>query len=109
MNNGEFQKGLKYEVFIGLKDKDSYDEVLSIDGFRKILSEICTKKKISFTLLTQFGGYPHNKGYTTETSMKVIIIGINEEEFLRLALKLKELINTDAILVTKTEIEYSFM
>ena len=41
--------------------------------------------------------------------MKVIIIGINEDEFLRLALKLKELINTDTILVTKTEIEYSFM
>ena len=109
MKDNLFQKGIKYEIFIGLKDKDTYDEVLNVDSFRKILSGICTEKQISFSLLTQLGGYTHNKGYTTETSLRIIIIGINEDELILLGEKLKELINTDTILITKTEMEYSFM
>ena len=109
MRDNPFQKGTKYEIFIGLKDKDTYDEILDVHSFQKLLSEICTERRISFTMLTQFGGYTHNKGYTTETSLRVIIIGIREEELTLLGAKLKERINTDTILITKTEIEYSFM
>ena len=109
MNDYQFQKGRKYEIFIGLKDKDTYDEIFNVDNFRTILSEICTEKQISFTLITQFGGYTHNKGYTTETSLRIVIIGINEDELVSLGEKLKKLINTDTILITKTDIEYSFI
>ena len=109
MNGNQFTKGIKYEIFIGIKDKDTYEEILNVESFKKILIEICTEEQISFSLLTQLGGYTHNKGYTTETSLRVIIIGITEEEIVLLGMKLKELINTDTILITKTEIEYSFM
>lgn len=109
MNGNSFQKGIKYEIFIGLRDKDTYDEIIDVDVFKTLLSEICTENEISFSLLTQFGGYAHNKGYTTETSLRVIIIGIREDELTTLGVKLKEMINTDTILITKTEIEYSFV
>lgn len=109
MSDTRFQNGIKYEIFVGIKDKDSYEEVFSVDSFKKLLTEICTEKQISFTLLTQLGGYTHNKGYTTETSLRVVIIGISEEEVVLLGMKLKEMINTDTILITKSEIEYSFM
>lgn len=109
MSGCTFQKGIKYEIFVGLKDKDSYEEIFSVNKFKEILAEICTEKQISFSLLTQLGGYTHNKGYTTETSLRVIIIGINEEELVQLSVRLKEMINTDTVLITKTDIEYSFM
>ena len=109
MNDISFQKGIKYEIFIGLKDKDTYDEIFDVDVFKTLLTEVCTEKEISFSLLTQFGGYTHNKGYTTETSLRVIIIGISEDELTTLGVKLKEMINTDTILITKTAIEYSFV
>ena len=109
MSGDTFQKGIKYEIFVGLKDKDSYEEIFSVNKFKEILAEICTEKQISFSLLTQLGGYTHNKGYTTETSLRVIIIGISEEELVQLSVRLKEMINTDTVLITKTDIEYSFM
>lgn len=109
MNDNKFQRGIKYEIFIGIKDKDSYQEILNAESFKEILVEVCTEKQISFSLLTQLGGFTHNKGYTTETSLRVIIIGISEEELMLLGMKLKELVNTDTILITKTEIEYSFI
>ena len=109
MNDNKFQRGIKYEIFIGIKDKDSYQELLNVESFKEILVEVCTEEQISFSLLTQLGGFTHNKGYTTETSLRVIIIGISEEELMLLGMKLKKLVNTDTILITKTEIEYSFM
>ena len=103
------EKGIKYEIFVGLKDKDSYEESFTTEDFKNILTEICTEKELGFTLITQMGGYAHNKGYTTETSLRVIIIGIDEEEVHLLGERLKTVINTDTILITKTEIEYCFL
>ena len=80
-----------------------------MEDFIQILSEICTEKEISFSLLTQLGGYSHNKGYVTETSLRIVIIGIEEDEIMILGEKLKKKINTDTVLYTKTEIEYAFV
>ena len=104
-----FTKGYRYEIFVGIKDKDTYEELLTVEDFIQILSEICTEKEISFTLLTQLGGYSHNKGYVTETSLRIVIIGIEEDEVMILGEKLKKKINTDTVLYTKTEIEYAFV
>ena len=87
----------------------SYEEILNVEKFKEILVEVCTESNICFSLLTQLGGYTHNKGYTTETSLRIIIIGISEDEIVLLGQKLREKVNTDTILISKTEIEYSFM
>ena len=73
------EKGIKYEIFVGMKDQDNYEEFFTAEDFKEILTDICKEKEIGFSLLTQMGGYSHNKGYTTETSLRVIIIGIVEE------------------------------
>ena len=109
MNDNLFNKGMKYEIFIGIKDKDSYQEILNVNDFKNILTEICTEKQVCFSLLTQLGGYTHSKGYTTETSFRIILIGIDEKEIAILGERLKKIINTDTILITKKEIEYCFM
>ena len=109
MNDDLFEKGIKYEIFIGIKDKDSYQEIITVDEFKSILFEICTELRLCFSLLTQYGGYTHNKGYTTETSLRIIIIGVSEDEIFLLGERLKKRINTDTILISKTEIEFCFM
>ena len=109
MDEYKFEKGIRYEVFVGIKDKDSYIEHLDVSDFKRILTEICTEKKISFSLIKQMGGYTHGKGYTTETSLRVILIGIREEEVHRLADELKRIINTDTVLITKSDIEYCYV
>lgn len=108
MSDIQFEKGLKYEIFIGIKDKDSYKEILNVEDFMNMMTEICTEKQMSFSLLTQLGGYTHGKGYTTETSMRVIIIGVSEQEIVALGECLKKKVNTDTILITRTEVEYCF-
>lgn len=103
-----FEKSVKYEIFIGIKDKDSYEELIDVDDFKDMLAEICTDKEISFSLLTQLGGYVHGRGYTTETSLRVVLLGIDDDEVVRLAERLKQAVNTDTVLITKTEVEMCF-
>lgn len=109
MNDNIFKKENKFEIFVGLKDKDNYEELFTVEDFKNILSDICVEHQISFSLLTQLGGYTHNKGYTTETSLRIIIIGISEEEATTLGEKLKEKVNTDTVLITKSEIECCYI
>ena len=108
-NKNTFTKGERYEIFIGLKDKDSFTELLDVKDFQKILTDICKNKQMGFSLITQYGGYTHNKGYTTETSLRVVIINITEKEVHLLANALKKMINTDAVLITRTEVDFLFM
>ena len=109
MDKKQYEPGMKYEIYVGIKDKDSYEELFSVEDFKTILTEICTEKEIGFSLVKQMGGYTHNKGYTTETSLRIILIGISEEEVERIGEKLKKIINTDTILITKYEIEFCFV
>jgi len=105
----DFTKGYKHEIFIGLRDQDSYEEIISVEDFKNIISEVCTKENICFTLVNQFGGYSHNKGYTTETSLRISIIGASDGDIESLGEKLKKKINTDTILISKTRLDYVFM
>ena len=100
--------GIKYEIYIGLKDKDTYEEIFDPEIFAGVLAKICHKKEIGFSLTTQLGGYTHNKGYVTETSLRITLVGINEKEVYEIAEYLKDLINTDTILITKENCEYLF-
>ena len=108
-NDIKYEKGTKYEIFVGIKDKDSYEELLTAEDFKKMLTEICTEKEIGFSLLTQMGGYTHGKGYTVETSLRVVLIGLAEEEVILIGERLKQAVNTDTILLSKVEMEYAFI
>lgn len=99
---------IKYEIYIGLKDQKTYEEIFTVEEFVKVLSAHCTKKKIGFSLITQLGGYSHNKGYVTETSVRITLFGIDENDMKELGFALKELVNTDTIMITSEESDYYY-
>ena len=98
----------KYEIYIGLKDKDTLLETFTIDEFAQILSKQCQNKNIGFSMTTQFGGYAHEKGYITENSLRITLVGIEEKEVQELGDTLKQIINTHTILITKEKCDFSF-
>ena len=99
----------KYEIYIGLKDKETYEELITVEDFVKILSEHCTKSQIGFSLTTQLGGYSHNLGYVVETSLRITLFGIEEDEVKMLGQDLKEIVNTDTIMITSEDSEYYYL
>jgi len=104
-----FLKGMQHEIYIGIKDKDSYEEIITVEEFKEMLADICAAKNIGFTLLTQVGGYSHNLGYTTETSLRIVVIGADEDEIFELGERLKKQVNTDTILIARSEVEFLYL
>ena len=39
MDDKLFEKGMKYEIFIGIKDKDSYQEIFNVNDFKNIIED----------------------------------------------------------------------
>lgn len=101
-------KGKKFELYIGLKDKTTYEEIFTTEDFIKVLSEYCSEKNTGFSMTTQLGGYSHDKGYVTETSLRITLFGIEEEEVRKLGQTLKAFVNTDTIMITSEDCEYGF-
>ena len=99
----------EYQIFIGCDDKHLKREYVPQKELIDIVVNFFKRNNVDFSLFKMSGGYTHGKGYTTETSLRIIIIGINEQEVKLLSQKLKERINTDEVLITKTEIEYCFI
>ena len=98
----------KYEIYIGLKDKDTYEELITVDEFAKMVEEHCSKKETGFSLSTQVGGYSHNQGYVTETSLRITLFGIDEKDVKELGKVLKEKVNTDTIMITSEDSEHYY-
>ena len=99
----------KYEIYIGLKDQDTLDEYFTADDFAKILSSQCKHRKIGFSMTKQLGGYTHNKGYVTETSLRITLLGVDENDARALGAMLQDLINTDTIMITSEDCEYYYV
>lgn len=101
-------KGKIYCIYIGLKDKDTYQELLDTETFKQILKKHCESKKIGFSCTSLFGGYEHNKGYVTENSLRITLIGAKQNEVSALAQSLKQIVNTDTVLVSVEKCIYLF-
>ena len=98
----------KFDIYIGLKDQDTLSEVLTPEQFAEILSKQCQNRNIGFSMMTQLGGYGHKKGYVIETSLRITLLGLEENEVKSLAETLRQKVNTDTVLISSEECEYYY-
>ena len=119
-----FNETYKYEIYVGLKDKDDYNEYLSVEDVREYLCEYCKGENIAFSMVNQIGGYAHNKGYVTGTSLKLVLVGASYETVVDEARKfvinlikenliklkmhkiLKKKVNTDTVMITREKTNF---
>ena len=45
MSDTLFNKGYRYEIFIGIKDKDTYEELLTVEDLYRFFQRSVQKKK----------------------------------------------------------------
>lgn len=100
----------KYEILIGLKDKDSadfeHDSKLAADEFLKNFSE----HKIDFSLSFQKGGYVTSASdYVVENSLKLEIIGnYTDGQVDNVIQYIKEYFNQESVLPVRKPINADF-
>lgn len=92
-----------YNIYIGLKDKETLLKEVTYEEFIEMISHICTAYNIGFSVKTMNGGYLSDVGkYILEESLELTLVGANEEQVMNIANTLKEKFNQESIIVTKT-------
>ena len=92
----------RYDILIGLKDKDLLEQLMSTNAFVEIVSNICEQSKIGYSLKKMHGGYiMHNGTYIKEESLHLSLNGITEVQALKIAETIKKLLNQECVIVTK--------
>ena len=97
----------KFEIYVGLVNKTTLREA-TLEEVSALINSIFKERKIAFSIVRQFGGYSHEYGYSTENSIRVTLFDITEDEVENIAMKLKEGLVTDAVLITREACEFYY-
>lgn len=102
---------IKYNIYIGLNDKDSKKQEVSTRRARQEVIKILNNNNITgLTMYEVMGVFKHEDGTLTfEKSLKVELMEVEEEEVLKSIEELKKALNQESILLEKEKKEVNFI
>lgn len=99
-----------YVIIAGLNDKDSKQQEITTDAARAIIAGIVLKYAGGATLTDCRGIYTHEDGQIVfETSIKIEVGGIDEENALQIAADVKTALNQESIYFSKFAASVDFI
>lgn len=102
---------IKYNIYIGLNDKDSKKQEVSTRRAKEKVIEILTNNNINgLTMYKVDGVFKHENGAIVfEKSLKVELLEVNKNEVLKSIEELKKALNQESILLEKEKKEINFI
>lgn len=99
----------EYQIYIGCRDSQLRDEIVSEDELRETVVQFFRKREIGFTILSVKGGYLHEDGmFISENTICINIIGADDLDIIKLAKSLKMFMNQEYSLVVKDVIKAQY-
>lgn len=102
---------IKYNIYIGLNDKDTKKQEVSARRAKEKTIEILNANNITgLTMYEAMGVFKHEDGTITyEKSLKVELLEVKKEDVLRSIQELKRALNQESILLEEEKKEISFI
>ena len=102
---------IKYNIYIGLNDKDSKRQEITTRRAREEVIKILNNNNINgLTMYVVDGVFKHENGEVVhEKSLKVELLEVREDEIIKSINELKEALNQESILLEKEEKEIDFI
>lgn len=102
---------LKYNIYIGLNDKDSKKQIVSTRRAKEKTIKILNDNNITgLTLYEVTGVFKHETGEVVfEKSLKVELLEVNKNEVLKSIEELKTALNQESILLEIEKKEVNFI
>lgn len=98
-----------YVIFIGMNDKDTYEQNISIEEARELVNNICVNYVDGYTSLEAKGGWVDEKDVLTqEDTLIYLFTGISEEQLKCLMDEVLNQLHQNAIMVEKIYLSYSY-
>lgn len=102
-------EGVKYTMYIGLNDQDTYTQQISTEEAQKMVANIALQYVDGFTQTTAMGAYKDEKGVVTyEKSLVFSFSYASEEQMQNIMNDVLEELNQNSILIEKENVNYDF-
>ena len=100
----ESEKGEKYTLYLGLNDKDTFEQKISTEDAIEKANKICAAHSGGYTLFTANGGWTNDDGTIGhENTLVYMIYDIGESDLRAMLDELLKEFNQSSVLVEKTE------
>lgn len=102
---------IKYNVYVGLNDKDSKKQEVSTRRAKEEVIRILNNNNITgLTMYEVMGVFKHEDGSVVfEKSLKVELLEVEENEVIKSIQELKRALNQESILLEKEKKEINFI
>lgn len=104
-------KMIKYNIYIGLNDKDSKKQIISTRRAKEEVIKILNNNNITgLTMYEVMGVFKHETGEVVfEKSLKAELLEVEEDEVINAINELKMALNQESILLEKEKKEVNFI
>lgn len=100
---------IKYTMYIGLNDKDTYTQLISYEEAEEKVSNIALKYVDGFTVLSAKGAYKDGKGIiTNENSLVFQFLYVTDEQMKSIMDEVLKELNQNSILLEKQKVNCEF-
>ncbi len=91
----------KYTIYIGLNDKDTYEQIISTEDGIRMVNGICSRYVDGYTMQTAKGGWMDEKQILTEENTLIYsFYGVTDEQIMRIMDDVLRELNQNSILIT---------
>ena len=100
---------MQYVMYVGLNDKDTYEQIISTEEAKEIIDGICFRYLDGYTIQEANGSWIDEK--QNPTSEQTIVCYFNDADegtVYRIADEVIEKLNQNTVLIEKDEIETEF-
>jgi len=100
---------IKYTMYIGLNDQDTYTQLISSEDAEKKVEGIALKYVDGFSSHTVKGAYKDEKGVITrENSLVLEFYNANDQQMQAIMDDILQELNQNSILLEKQKVDYEF-
>lgn len=100
---------IKYTLYIGTNDKNTYKQEIPLDECKQIVIDICTEYAGGCTLLDASGYWEDDTGtITSEQTIEVVLEDISEKKVHKIADKVIKKLNQNSILIETNNVQSEF-
>ena len=100
----------KHQIFIGLNDSVTRQQMFSTEIFQKIVCNVCKGYRVAFSVSDLHGGYFHDDGtFVSENSLCLTLIGADDGMVDEIAKDICAFFHQESVMVTKTAEDCRFV
>ncbi len=108
-DNTGFENTVKYTMYIGLNDKDTYTQLISYEAAEKTVSSIALQYVEGFTAYSAKGTYKDDKDVvTSENSLVLEFEDATEEQMKAIIDEVLQALNQHSVLLEKQKVSREF-